>query len=102
MWPNPQCFFLSGISITNIHDSQDSREGGTISLSPLYHFHPLHRQLNNSGVITAGSSPLDIENREPLVFDLFKKCVIQVDTSAEQVDNSWHEFMLADMRFYSI
>ena len=30
-------------SFTNIRDSRDSRGRGAISLTPLYHFHPLHR-----------------------------------------------------------
>ena len=36
-------FFLSGFSLTNIHESQD------------YHFHPLHKHLNISRAITAVS-----------------------------------------------
>ena len=35
-------FSLCGFSFTNIRDSVDSREGKAISLTPLYHFHPLH------------------------------------------------------------
>ena len=35
-------------------------KGGAITLTPLYHFHPLHRQLDISRAITAGSSPLHI------------------------------------------
>ena len=38
-----QFFFLSGFFFTNIHDSQDSSGSGeAISLTPLYHFYPLH------------------------------------------------------------
>ena len=35
-------------------------KGEGISLTPHYHFHPLHRQLNISRAITAESSPLHI------------------------------------------
>ena len=36
------------------------RGGGGISLTPRYHFHPLHRHLHISWVITAESLPLHI------------------------------------------
>ena len=48
-------FFLRGFPFTNIHDSQDSR-GRAISLTLLYHFHPLHKHLDISRGITADSS----------------------------------------------
>ena len=38
--------------------------GEAISLSPLYHFHPLHRYLDISQVITAESSPLHIASSQ--------------------------------------
>ena len=40
-------FFLSEFSLTTIHVSQDcrGREWGGISLTPRYHFHPLHRHI---------------------------------------------------------
>ena len=41
-------------------------KGEGISLTPHYHFHPLHRHLDASRAITAESSPLDMK-REPLV-----------------------------------
>ena len=45
-------------------------EGEAISLTPLYHFHQLHRHLVVSRAITAETSPLHIaRNREPLVFE---------------------------------
>ena len=40
--------FISGLSFTNIHDSQDSRERGRLSLY-LYHFYALHRDLDIAG-----------------------------------------------------
>ena len=49
-----------------INSSQHSRftgqqgKGEGIYLTPLYHFHPLHRRLDISRVIAAGSSPLHI------------------------------------------
>ena len=51
-------FFLSGFPFTTIHESNDCRGRGMAS--PHYHFHPLHRHLDISQVITAGSSPLHI------------------------------------------
>ena len=54
-------FFLSEYSLTNIQDLQDSRgEGEAISLTLLYHFHPLHRHLDISRAITGQSSRLHI------------------------------------------
>ena len=51
--------FLPGFSFTNIDVSQDSRvRGGDISFTPLYHFQPLHLDINH--IITAESSPLYI------------------------------------------
>ena len=52
-------FFLSGFSFSNIHESRDCKgkwEG--ISLTPHCNFHPLHRNLEISRVITANSSLL--------------------------------------------
>ena len=46
--------FDTGFSFKNIHDSQQGK-GETISLTPLYHFHPPHRHLDISQVITADS-----------------------------------------------
>ena len=48
-------FFLSGFSFTNIHDSHTGQQGKreAISLSPLYHFHLLHKHLEISWAITA-------------------------------------------------
>ena len=47
------------------------RKGEGISLTPLYHSHPLHKHRDISRVITAESSPLHIVTRdsyrEPLV-----------------------------------
>ena len=46
--------FDTGFSFKSIHDSQQGK-GDTISLKPLYHFHPPHRHLDISRVITADS-----------------------------------------------
>ena len=63
--PSPASFFLSGFSFTNIHNSQDSRgRGRPFFLTPLYHFHPLHRYLDISRAITAESSPLHIASSQ--------------------------------------
>ena len=78
------CLYLSGFSFTTTHESQECRgrgraffnsssrpltnhrtagEGGGHSLTPHYHFHPLHRHyLDISRTITAESSPLHIRN----------------------------------------
>ena len=55
-------FFLSGISFTNIHKSQDCRGMGRHSLTSHYYFHPLYRNLDISLAITAESSPLHISS----------------------------------------
>ena len=46
--------FDAGFSFKSIHDSQQGK-GDTISLKPLCHFHPPHRHLDISRVITADS-----------------------------------------------
>ena len=52
-------FFLSGFFLTNIHDSGQQGKGETIFVTPLCHFHPLHRHLDISRAITVESSPLE-------------------------------------------
>ena len=57
--PPPFFFYLSLLSRTfTIHRTAGNGEG--ISLTPLYHFHPLHRHLDISWATTAESSPLHI------------------------------------------
>ena len=54
------CFFdLSFLSL-HIDEWQDCRGRGRPFLTPLYHFHPLHRNSEISRAITSGISPLDI------------------------------------------
>ena len=53
-----QMFFISRFSLAIIHDPQHIRGGGAISVTPLYHFHSLHRHLVTSRSITAESSSL--------------------------------------------
>ena len=55
-------FFCVGFFFINIHESQyyRGREREGISLTPLYHFHPLHRHLRISREIAGKSSPLHI------------------------------------------
>ena len=53
-----------------IHRQQG--KGDSISLTPLYHFHPLHRHLGSSQAIAVENSPQHLSqqpnsNREPLV-----------------------------------
>ena len=51
-------FFYLGHDHSRITGLQEKGEG--ISLTPHYHFHPLHRYLDISRVITTESSPLHI------------------------------------------
>ena len=48
-------------------------KGEGISLTPHYHFHPLHRHLDISRTITAESSPLYIATE--VLLELLKKCL---------------------------
>ena len=49
-------FSTSVFFFANIYDSHDNRGRGTISLTPLYQFHRLHRHLHISLAITVESS----------------------------------------------
>ena len=53
-------FLLRFFFFTNIMIHRAAGEGESISLTPLYHFHPLYRHLDISQVIAAESSPLRI------------------------------------------
>ena len=59
----PTVFFFSMWVFFNDHSRITALQGKGegISLTPHYHFHPLHRHLDISRVITAKSSPLHIE-----------------------------------------
>ena len=60
-------FFLSGFSFKNIHNSNEQQgKVKAISLTHLYHFHPLHRYIDISQAITAQSQQSDA-TEEPLV-----------------------------------
>ena len=48
------CVFFHGHS----RFTRQQGKGEVISLTPLYYFHPLHRNLDNGGAIIAESSPL--------------------------------------------
>ena len=52
-------FFYEHSRITGLQ-----RKGEVISLTPHYHFHPLHRHLDISRAITAESSPLRIASSQ--------------------------------------
>ena len=59
------CFFLFFFSIWLFFRKHSwctgqQGKGEGIYLTPLYHFHPLHRHLDTSWVITAENSPLHI------------------------------------------
>ena len=59
--PNPDNYiFLSGFFSTTILFTGLQGKGEGISLTPHYHFHPLHRHLDISRAITAESSPLRV------------------------------------------
>ena len=45
-------FYMSGFSLTSIHDSQDSLKGEAISSTRYYHFQPLNRYLDISQAIS--------------------------------------------------
>ena len=51
-------FFHEHSRITGLHG-----KGESISLTPHYHFHPLHKHLDITQAIAAGSSPLHIASR---------------------------------------
>ena len=53
-------FFYLGFISLDSHHSQDSRGRGEEILTPLYYFHPLHKQFDFSQAITAESSPLHL------------------------------------------
>ena len=53
-------FYLGFLSSTSWFARQQGK-GESIYLTPLYHFHPLHRDLDISREITAESSPLHID-----------------------------------------
>ena len=70
-------FFLSGFSFTDIHDPQDNRGRGNLSLSStaLYHFHLFHRHLDISQEINAESSPMHIASSRTWTRNIFiSKC----------------------------
>ena len=83
--------FLSRLSFTSIHDSQNNREGGgAISLTPPYHFHPLHRHLDISRAITAESSPLPKASSRTRIVNLwFLKVLLTTKLRALRCDNLW-------------
>ena len=58
----PYYFFFSIWVFSHDHSriTELQGKGGGISLTPHYHFHPLHRHLDISWAITAESSPLHI------------------------------------------
>ena len=59
-------FFFSIWVFSHEHSrfTRQQGKGEAISLSPLYHFHPLHRHLDISWAITAESSPLHIASSQ--------------------------------------
>ena len=72
-------FFLSGFSFMNIHESQDcSGRGGGVSLTPHYHLHLLHRNLDISWAITAESSPLYIPTQKSGIKQIQFLCTLSL------------------------
>ena len=74
-WPKPSLLsiFLSRFSFMDIHNSQDNRGRGSLSLSltALYHFHLLHRHVDISQAITAESLPMHIASSQTWTRNLF-------------------------------
>ena len=62
---NPEIFFYLGF-LSETFTGQQSK-GEAISLTPLYHFYPLHRHLEVNQEITAESSPHDIAKFLPVI-----------------------------------
>ena len=63
LWPNLFIvffFFYLGFLTRTFTIHRHQGKGEAISLSPLYHFHPLHRHLDINRAITAESWPLHI------------------------------------------
>ena len=61
------CFFF-----TDSYNTQDSMGREAISLTLLYHFHPLHRHLDSSRAITTEGSSLHITSSRTRTGNLFK------------------------------
>ena len=57
-------FFYLGFLLRPFTNHRTAGEGEGISLTPHYHFHPLHRHLDISRAITAESSPLHIASSQ--------------------------------------
>ena len=55
-------FFYLGFLSQPFTNHRTTGEGETISLTPHYHFHPLHRHLDIGRAITVESSPLHISS----------------------------------------
>ena len=64
-------FFYLGFIYGHSQFTGQQIKGKGISLTPLYHFHPLHRHLDISRVITAESSPLHIASNLTLIGNLW-------------------------------
>ena len=62
-------FYLGFLSRTFTARRTAEGEGGYL-LTPLYHFHPLHRRLEVKRVITVESSPLHIASSQTLTGNL--------------------------------
>ena len=64
--PGPNSSFFSVRVFFHEHSrfTGQQEKGESISLTPLYHFHPLHRHLDISRAITAENSPLHIASSQ--------------------------------------
>ena len=67
------CFFFSIGVFFHEHSRSTGQQGKGegIYLTPLYHFHPLHRHLDIGRAITAGSSPLRIAGSRTRTWNLW-------------------------------
>ena len=82
------CFFYLGFLSQPLTNHKTAGEGG-ISLTPHYHFHPLHRHLDINQAITAGRSPLRIGSSSwtrtrNLWFSLNTKLISQNEKKADE------------------
>ena len=67
-------FFYLGFCSRTFTNHRTAGEGEGISLTPHYHFHPLHRHLDISRAITAESSPLHIASNRTRTRNLISEC----------------------------
>ena len=88
------CFFFFFSIWVFFHDHSritglQGKGEGIFSLTPHYHFHPLHRQLEISRAITAGSSPLHIASSRTRTGNLWFPSASRLPLSYAPLNWSW-------------